>query len=472
MSTTRLTRREVTRALVVAAGAGLLPGCGDVTTGATPEEHPEFVPGQPLPWRNWGANQSCRPARSAPETEEAIAQLVSTHRDGVLRPVGSGHSFSALVPTDGTLLACDGLSGVISTDARAHSTQVWAGTRLHEVGRQLDAAGHTLANLPDIDDQTLGGAIATSTHGTGPSFGSLSSFVTGLSIATPGRGLVECDARRDSELFHAARCSLGSLGLVTRFQMNTQPSLRLSETSRFEVLEDVLAEVESRRDQNRNFEFHAFPHSSLALVVTTNEVGPEASSHQGVEDPDAIYLLRDVYRWVGRLPLLSDFIYDRALRVAGSDAETVRVGPAHKVLTHDRLARFREMEYTVPTEAGPACLREILRTIRDKRIPVVFPIEYRYVKADDVWLSMFSRRDGCSISVHQYADEDYRPYFAEIEPIFRRYDGRPHWGKLHTLTEKDFATLYPRWRDFKELRADLDPAGRLLNPHLREVFGA
>ena len=140
------------------------------------------------------------------------------------------------------------------------------------------------------------------------------------------------------------------------------------------------------------------------------------------------------------------------------------------VVTNTRVVRFCEMEYTGPAEAGPACLREVLATIRDRAIPVVFPIEYRYVKADDVWLSMFHDREGCSISIHQFADEDYRPYFDEIEPIFWKYEGRPHWGKLHSLDATRLAALYPRWQDFAEVRQSLDPAGRLLNEHLRTVL--
>lgn len=58
-----------------------------------------------------------------------------------------------------------------------------------------------------------------------------------------------------------------------------------------------------------------------------------------------------------------------------------------------------------------------------------------------------------------------------MEPIFRAHDGRPHWGKLHTLGADDFAALYPRWTDFLKVRRALDPEGIFLNDHLRHVFG-
>lgn len=93
------------------------------------------------------------------------------------------------------------------------------------------------------------------------------------------------------------------------------------------------------------------------------------------------------------------------------------------------------------------------------------------MRGDDVWLSMFHERAGVSISVHEFHDVDPRPYFAAVEPVFWRYDGRPHWGKLHTLGADRIAALYPRWRDFQAVRRALDPAGRLVNRHLAGVLG-
>jgi FAD/FMN-containing dehydrogenase len=168
----------------------------------------------------------------------------------------------------------------------------------------------------------------------------------------------------------------------------------------------------------------------------------------------------------------ADRVYEFLLtRLMGDGGNTIRTGPSYTVLPHPRLARFREMEYTVPAEAGPDCVREVLHAIRT-RTKVCFPLEYRQSAADDIWLSMFEGRPGASISVHQFGDTDYRPYFAEIEPIFWKYGGRPHWGKLHTLDAARLKALYPHWQDFMEVRRALDPQGRLLNTHLKTVLEA
>ena len=149
---------------------------------------------------------------------------------------------------------------------------------------------------------------------------------------------------------------------------------------------------------------------------------------------------------------------------------STRVRWSHEAFPSPRNVRFNEMEYAVPAANGADCIREIAETIRAKKIATCFPLEFRFVKADDIWLSPFYKRDAVTISVHQYAGQDFATLFDTSESIFRRYGGRPHWGKLHSLCAKDFETNYPRWDDYRNLRRKLDAKGRLLNSHLRTVF--
>src|SRR3546814_14682060 len=88
------------------------------------------------------------------------------------------------------------------------------------------------------------------------------------------------------------------------------------------------------------------------------------------------------------------------------------------------LVRVNEMEYEMPAENGPSALRELSEFIERKKIQVHFPVEYRYVKGDDIWLSPFYGRDTAAISVHQYQGMDYREYFTGAEAIFRKHGGR------------------------------------------------
>ena len=134
---------------------------------------------------------------------------------------------------------------------------------------------------------------------------------------------------------------------------------------------------------------------------------------------------------------------------------------SHEIFPSARNVKFNEMEYAVPAANGADCIREIAEVIRSRKIAGVFPLEFRFVKADDIWLSPFYKRDAVTISVHQYHRQSYDELFGAAEAIFRRYGGRPHWGKLHTLKAADFEKLYPRFGDFCGLAHATRPQGQI-----------
>ena len=134
--------------------------------------------------------------------------------------MGSGHSFSALVPTDGTCSRSP-TSAALSHDSATLQAEFGGGTPMSRMGAPLKEIGQALVNMADIDYQTLAGAIATSTHGTGVGFGSYSAQVRGLQLVTASGEVLECDAKRNVEVFDAARVSLGALGVVTRVRLRT-----------------------------------------------------------------------------------------------------------------------------------------------------------------------------------------------------------------------------------------------------------
>ncbi len=69
--------------------------------------------------------------------------------------------------------------------------------------------------MPDIDQQSLGGLLATATHGTGAGLMSLSGYIEGLTLVSARGEAFECSQHRHPDLFQAAKVSLGSLGFVT-----------------------------------------------------------------------------------------------------------------------------------------------------------------------------------------------------------------------------------------------------------------
>jgi FAD/FMN-containing dehydrogenase len=159
-------------------------------------------------------------------------------------------------------------------------------------------------------------------------------------------------------------------------------------------------------------------------------------------------------------------------REPGEPAPGQRIDWSDRIFPSERTFRFNEMEFSVPAERGPRCLAEIRALMRERHHDVAWPIEYRTVQPDDIPLSPASERDTVTISVHQAAELDHRPFFRDVEAIFRTHQGRPHWGKMHTHVAAELRALYPQWERFQAVRRRLDPAGRFLNDHLRAVLGA
>ena len=75
-----------------------------------------------------------------------------------------------------------------------------------------------------------------------------------------------------------------------------------------------------------------------------------------------------------------------------------------------------------------------------------------------------------TISLHSEPDGPWQAGFAAAEAVLLEAGGRPHWGKLRGIGDDAVAALYPRLDEFRALRRAVDPAGRMLNDHLRGLF--
>ena len=455
----------------VALAAVPLAGCDDRGAAHMPQP-PTATAGadgvRRLPWQNWSGYQHCLPAaRLAPKDEAELSALL---RSGTapLRPVGAGHSFTPLVPTEGTLLSLRNFEGLIAHDAAAMTATFGAGTRLGQMGALLDGVGQALQNMPDIDEQSLAGAMATATHGTGQGLGALHCYLTALRLVAPTGEIIDCSRTQRPEVFDAARVSLGSLGVITQLTLQNLPSHRLRRRIWIEPLDALLEQFDQLAAQNRSFEMYLLPFCDYGVAITINPTDEPVLPRGAEQDNDAVMDMKKLRDLLGWWPGARRKLLNAA--VQGLQPEEA-VDVWYRIFPSDRAVRFNEMEYHLPREALLPTLRQIRERVESRHGEEFFPIEVRVVKGDDAWLSPFHGHEASgSIAVHRYHQEDPLPYFADLEPLYAP-GGRPHWGKMNSLAAADFARLYPRWRDFLAVRASLDPEGRMLNPYLKKVFG-
>ncbi len=383
-------------------------------------------------WANWSGREVCEPSqlrliRSVDDLRAIVATAAGA--GGHIRVAGSGHSHFRLVPTDDVILDLSGMAGVISVDRVAGSARVWGGTTINALGRPLHDAGVALTNQGDIDRQAIAGAVATGTHGTGRLLQNLSASVRGLRIVTADGDEIECSPTSNAATFEAARLGLGAFGVITQIELAVVPAYRLTESGWRADYDDLRPSIESLSEQHRHFEFFWYPGRDFAVVKAIDE------THE-----PAVYPIGD---------------------------EGSRVGWNYEVLPNHRPNLHTEMEFGVPLDRSLECLDEIRDLLRTDFPDLRWPVEYRTLAADDVWLSQAYQRDTATISVHQGVDVSDVPLFEACEAVFRRYDGRPHWGKVHFYDRDDLAAVHPRWNDWWERRNTVDPHGVFLNDVLQ-----
>lgn len=419
-------------------------------------------------WTNWSGGQRCAPAAVVrPGSRGEVAAAVAGAR--AVRAVGAGHSFSGAVPTDGTLLRLDRLDRVLDADPASGLVRVEAGITLHRLSRELLARGLALPNLGDIDVQSLAGALATGTHGTGGRLANLSSAVAAMELVLADGSERELTGGR---LLRAARVGLGALGVVVAVTLRCGPAFRLHAVDEPRPLEDVLDRLEEHVEANEHFELFSFPHSPLALTRTNNRTdAPAAPPRRAREWTQEVLLDNHVFGLVNRIARRVPRAIPRLNRLAGAaSSRRERVDHSFRVFASPRLVRFEEMEYALPraraAEAVRAC-REILA-----RHPVSFPLELRFSAGDDALLSPAHGRDTAYVAVHVFEGMDWEAPFREVEALMGHWGGRPHWGKRSFLAAAELAARYPCWEDFQAARAELDPGGRFVNPWIAHTLGA
>lgn len=385
-----------------------------------------------------------------PQSVDSLRRLVagSTH----IRALGTRHSFNRLADTRHTLVSLAEMPGAPEIDPERMTVTVGAGVRYGELARVLQRAGYALANLASLPHISVGGAIATGTHGSGDRAGNLATAVTGLELVTADGDLVRLD--RDSPDLVGAVVGLGALGIVTRVTLSIEPTydveqtvyLRLPWTSLVENLDAITGAAysvsifSSWRDPDvvdqvwlkRRTGDAPVPAELFGAVAAAQELDPLGGAHPVNCTPQ----LGAPGPWLERLPHF-------ALEFTPSNGVELQT------------------EYLVPRRHALAAL-EGVRGLSGRIAPLLLVNEIRTVAADELWLSPSYRTD--VVGVHftwlqrQGEVEILQP---AIEEALAPFDARPHWGKL--FGSADVARLYPRLDDFRGLAKRFDPEGTFRN---------
>ncbi|RQG97088.1 D-arabinono-1,4-lactone oxidase [Natrarchaeobius chitinivorans] len=397
----------------------------------------------PEEWTNWSGGISFEPDRVVKPERESELQSVVRHcaeTGETVRVAGAGHSWTPVVETDGVVVSLENMTGVVSHDSEANEATIRGGTTLGEAGIELHERNLAMENLGDVTMQTVAGACGTGTHGTGAGFENLAGSLVGGRMVTGTGEIREFDAEDDPELLDAVRVSLGTLGIFTEIRLDLLRTYKLRRREYCARFEDFWDHLDDLIEENRNFDFYWYPRSDEVKLRLLNAPGG------GTDDSELEYatLVEDETGW------------------------SHQVIPAHNEIGR----KFEEMEYAVPREVAKECVLRARDRIRDRwRSDVGWRVLVRTVGADDSYLSTEYERETMTISCIQNAELEYWEYFEDMEPLFREYDGRPHWGKRHSLRAPELEELYPEWDRFQSFRRELDPEGVFTTDYVVELLG-
>jgi len=466
-------RRKFLVGSVLTAGAAAIPGMRHAKWNSQSFEREGYLPqdfksgSQKNLWLNWSGLHKSTPKRIMEPEDEAELQQLLKESIGPIRPLGSGHSFSPLVPSEGTIIKLNRFNGLKSFDTKNQIATFGAGTNLMQAARELNDAGLAFPNLPDVDVQTLAGSFSTATHGTGRELTALHDYISGFKLITAEGEVLSVNSASHPDLFSAGKVSLGALGILVEYSLKLVPAFSLRRRVWLQPIDELLEESENLSRKYRNFEFYYFPGTGYAAAIT-HEIfsGPVAGRDPGEDEEmlESLRQLRDVFGWS---PWLRRRLFKQSAPIGLVEDST---DESWRLLSTHRPTRFNEIEYELPADKGIEVIREVIR-ILDSRKEVFFPIEARYIAKDDAWLSPFNDGNRFAISVHAAVNESFDYFYEILEPLFRNAGGRPHWGKLHSLRYNELSKEYPMLNQFADLQKELDPQGKLLNPHLSQILG-
>ena len=407
---------------------------------------------------NWAGTHTYGAARLvSADSVDAVQRLVA--EGGPVHALGTRHSFTDLPDTEGTLIDVSGLVGGYALHEGRDAVTVAAGTRYGVLASWLEAQGLALANLGSLPHISVGGAIATGTHGSGDRNGVLATSVRALQYV--GADAEVHEVRRDDPDFPALAVGLGAFGVTTAVTLDVRPSFRL----RQDVYTGVRwAELEERYDEVTAAGYSVSVFSRwLADEVEFVWVKTLLATD---DDPVPGRLLGGVRVTGDASPLSGD---DNVTPLGGVP------GPWAERLPHFRLDRRPsfgdeiQSEYFVARADAPAALAAV-RAFGDDIRPHLLWTELRTAAADDLWLSAAHGRDAAIIHFTWRAHpEPVAALIGRIEEALAPFDARPHWGKAHAFDRTAMERVHPRLADARAIFERLDPEGRFANAHLVRV---
>jgi len=425
-------------------------------------------------WVSWNENLKYNyNTKYTIATEEELQEVIANNEK--IRFFGSKQSSADIAAGTDVLIDMTSYNKVVSYDYNKKTITVQSGLILSELLESIESVGWCIPCLPDINTITIGGALATGTHGTSGKL--LSEYMTECNLVLAD-GTVKTIAK-DDDLMDAVRVSLGMLGVMSTITFQCEPAYTLHIKEGPESDSEWLPKLKSRLKKHDFLRILWLPHTDKGYVITGDKIDPNT---EVIENLGPSYLKhrrtasKILYKYSHIFPWITAIANKLLYRGFFSSKKEHKGTLYQATVTKSRGSTLELAEWTIGLDKFPQVFKELKAEINkwSNKSFIHIPMDVRFVYKDNSWLSYAYKQDTVTMGCvsRNAATADTYEAFKSIETIFLKYGGRPHWGKRFAAKDAELSKVYPKWEDFKALRSELDPTNKFLNPYLTKLVKA
>ena len=423
-------------------------------------------------WVSWNENVTYDYKSLFKITTEAELQEVIKNSEKI-RVFGTKQSSADIAAGLETLIDITTYNKILSYNDAEYTITVQSGVILGDLLEAIEAKGWCIPCLPDINTITIGGALATGTHGTSGKL--LCEYMTDCSMVLANGSLKRINQK--DELIHAVRVSLGVLGVLSEITFKCEPLYTLHVKEGPEDDAVWLPKIKERIKKHDFLRILWLPHTDKGYVITgdkidpnteiTENLGPAYLKHRRTASK-ILYKYSHIFPWT--TAIANKLLY----RGFFSSTKEHKGSLYQATVTKSRGSTIELAEWTIGLDIFPTVFEELKTEINkwSNKSFIHIPMDVRFVYKDKSWLSYAYGEDTVTMGCvsRNAATADTYEAFKSIEKVFLKYGGKPHWGKRFTAKDATLSKLYSKWEDFKVLRKELDPTNKFLNPYLTELL--
>ena len=423
-------------------------------------------------WTSWNENLTYKYKSLYRITTEKELQEVVAKTDKI-RFFGTKQSSADIAAGIDTLIDITSYNKILSYNETERTVTVQSGVILGDLLEAIEAKGWCIPCLPDINTITIGGALATGTHGTSGHL--LCEYMTSCTMVLANGSLKT--VHKSDTLMQSVRVSLGALGVMSTvtFRCETIYTLHVKEGP--ENDSEWLPKIKERLQKHDFLRILWLPHTDKGYVITGDKIAPETKITENLgpkylkhrrKASKILYKYSHVFPWITA-------IANRLLYKGFFSANKEYKGSLYQAtVTKSRGATLELAEWTIGLDRFPLVFDELKTEINkwSNKSFIHIPMDIRFIYKDNSWLSYAYQEDTVTMGCvsRNAATADTYEAFKTIETIFLKHGGKPHWGKRFTAKDAALSKIYSKWEDFKQLRHRMDPTNKFLNPYLSKLF--